>query len=319
MEVFGSKSSQKVAAKFACEKCNYVTCKKGNFMKHITTDKHALSHNGSIGSISGYKKEPEHYQCDNCKKVFKTHGGMWKHKQRCMVSVLSATADQTPLHTSSAHAPVERDTISLLLKQNQEFKDLILAQNSQILEMSKNMGNNTNITHTNSHNKTFNLQFFLNETCKDAMNITDFLKSLHLKMTDLERVGELGYAEGISRMFVQGLNELEVTKRPIHCSDLKREIIHIKDKDRWERDNASQDILKSAIKEISNKNIMLLDDWLRENPGCTEYDHRKNDMYLRMQCESMGPIDKSAEKKDFGKIIRSIAKNTIINKELYIN
>ena len=133
----------------------------------------------------------------------------------------------------------------------------LLQQNNQlqkhVIELSKNGGNNSHntITHTNSHNKTFNLQFFLNETCKDAMNIQDFIKSLQLNIQDLESVGELGYAEGISRMFVKGLNELEVTKRPIHCSDLKREVIHIKDKDVWEKDTSNQDKLKKAIKDLS--------------------------------------------------------------------
>ena len=146
------------------------------------------------------------------------------------------------------------------------------------------------------------------------MNITDFVNSLKLTLQDLEQVGELGYAEGISRMFVKGLNDLEVTKRPIHCSDLKRETLHIKDKDKWEKDNPAQDRLKKAIKDLSNKNIMLLDDWQKENPGCKEYDNRKNDIYLKMMVESLGPANDIAEKRDFGKIIRTIAKNTIIDR-----
>ena len=115
-------------------------------------------------------------------------------------------------------------------------------------------------------------------------------------------------------MFVRGLNDLEVTKRPIHCSDIKREILHIKDKDKWEKD-ANRDKLTKAIKDLSNKNIMLLDDWQKENPGCKEYNNRKNDIYLKLMVESMGPADDSAEKRDFGKIIRTIAKSTIIDRD----
>ena len=202
----------------------------------------------------------------------------------------------------------------MLVKQNQEFKDLIISQNKQIIELSNQKGMNNCHNTTNSHNKTFNLQFFLNETCKDAMNITDFVNSLKLTLQDLEQVGELGYAEGISRMFVKGLNDLEVTKRPIHCSDLKREVLHIKDKDAWEKDE-NKDRLKKAIKDLSNKNFMLMDDWQKENPGCKEYNNHKNDIYLKMMIESLGPADASAEKRDFGKIIRTIAKNTIIDRE----
>lgn len=204
------------------------------------------------------------------------------------------------------------DTIMLLIQQNNDFKDLIMKQNQQIMELSQQQGD-TN-SHNNSHNNTFNLQFFLNETCKDAMNISDFVNSLKVTLQDLERVGELGYAEGISRMFVRGLSDLEVTKRPIHCTDAKREILHIKDQDRWEKDTYNQDKLKQAIKDLSNKNIMLLDDWRKENPGCDKYDHRKNDLYLRMMVESMGPKDNTCEKRDFTKIVKSIAKTTIIDK-----
>jgi hypothetical protein len=221
--------------------------------------------------------------------------------------------DDVVVATSVTASPaLDKDKVIIdLLQQNNQLQ-------KHVIELSKN-GSTTNshntITHTNSHNKTFNLQFFLNETCKDAMNITDFVKSLHLNIQDLENVGELGYAEGISRMFVKGLNELEVTKRPIHCSDLKREVIHIKDKDVWEKDTTNQDRLKKAIKDLSNKNIMLFDDWQRQNPGYDQYDSKKNDIYLKMMVQAMGPADDVAERRDFGKIIRTIAKTTIIDKK----
>ena len=216
--------------------------------------------------------------------------------------------------TPESNLGLDKDKVIIdLLQQNNQLQ-------KHVIELSKNGGNNSHntITHTNSHNKTFNLQFFLNETCKDAMNIQDFIKSLQLNIQDLESVGELGYAEGISRMFVRGLNELEVTKRPIHCSDLKREVIHIKDKDVWEKDTSNQDKLKKAIKDLSNKNIMLFDDWQRQNPGYDQYDSKKNDIYLHMMVQAMGPADEAAEKRDFGKIIKSIAKNTIIDKEVCV-
>ena len=200
------------------------------------------------------------------------------------------------------------ELVTMLMKQLQDC-------HTHIVEISKNGGTNHshNTTHNNSHNKTFNLQFFLNETCKDAMNITDFVNSLKITLNDLEKVGELGYSEGISRMFVKGLNDLDVTKRPIHCSDSKREILHIKDQDKWEKDD-NKEILTKAIKDVSTKNLMLMSNWQKENPGCTEYNHRKNDMYLKLMSNSVGPLDKQGEKKEFGKIMRTVAKNTIIDK-----
>ena len=241
---------------------------------------------------------------------------------------------------------VRNRTPDIYLQQELDYKDKIIEMQNQMLtkqedminkqeDMMKNIKevvvpamevakasqvnnniNTNNNNHTNSHNKTFNLQFFLNDTCKDAMNITDFVNSLKLTLQDLEHVGEAGYAEGISRVLIKGLNDLDVNKRPIHCSDIKREVIHIKDQDKWDRDTSNQDRLKKAIKDVSTRNIMLLDDWRKENPGCTHYNNNRNDMYLKMQIESLGPVDSVAEKKDFGKIIKSIAKTTIIDKNI---
>ena len=221
----------------------------------------------------------------------------------------------------------QEDMINKQEHMMKNMKDVVVpamevAKASQITNNNNNItqsNNHINNTHTNSHNKTFNLQFFLNDTCKDAMNITEFVNSLKLTLQDLEHVGEAGYAEGISRVLIKGLNDLDVNKRPIHCSDIKREVIHIKDQDKWERDTSNQDKLKKAIKDVSTRNIMLLDDWRKENPGCTHYNNNRNDMYLKMQIESLGPADSVAEKKDFGKIIKSIAKTTIIDKNILLN
>lgn len=326
----GSKKlSNKIIEEYVCIGCKYTCSKKSDFQKHLLTRKHLSHHNVRLSRQENEKKsqnspqETNVYECP-CGKIFKTHGGLWKHKQRCGGEKCVMIPET---NTIISHEPTEasdKETIMMLVKQNQEFKDLIITQNNQIVEMSKevakgNVSNhytqgNNNITQTNSNNKTFNLQFFLNETCKDAMNINDFIKSLQLNLQDLEQVGELGYAEGITRMFVRGLNELDVTKRPIHCSDLKREVLHIKDKDKWEKDNQNQDKLKKAIKDLSNKNIMLFDDWQKENPGYDQYDNKKNDIYLKMMVQAMGPADDVAERRDFGKIIKSIAKTTIVDK-----
>jgi hypothetical protein len=303
---------EKKPPKFVCELCNFNCVSLGDYNKHLLTRKHKLREN--------QEKNPEKkptpstmYSCI-CGSQYKHMASLCKHKQRCSVVAKAINNELTINDTSSSSNP--DGTLMMLIKQNNEFKDLIISQNNQIIELSKEKNIVNNIQqNNNSHNKTFNLNFFLNETCKDAMNITDFVNSLKLNLGDLEKVGELGYAEGISRMVVKGLTELEVTKRPIHCSDLKREILHIKDQDKWEKDNPSQDKLKKVIKDISTKNIMMLDDWRKENPGCKNYDDSKNDIYLRMMVESCGPADEVSEKRDFAKIIRSIAKNTIIDKD----
>ena len=219
-----------------------------------------------------------------------------------------------------------------LVKQNQEFKNLIIQQSHQMMEQNSHMmeqnktiievaknsqGNNNHntLSHNNNNNKTFNLQFFLNETCKDAMNMKDFIQSLEMSLPELEKMGEVGFAEGMSRVFVNRLNSLDVTQRPIHCSDVKREIIHIKDDNKWERDNANLDRLRKIIKQLTHKNILKVDDWKRANPGCTEYNSRKNGQYLKLNLEAIGPIDEAEVKRDFGKIFRRVAESTTIDKK----
>ena len=346
METKNSPKLAKTRQDFFCEKCNYTCSKQSDFTKHLTTRKHALSHVGNTWKQMETKKlaTPE-FRCA-CGKSYVTRTGLWKHQKLAksrlhenpenyalcfsgfdneseteidnnldakttpQISVPTHHNDQSYTHMPSPNTMNKDEIIMELLQQNKELQ-------MRVLEISTTANVTTNSHNIqNSHNKTFNLQFFLNETCKDAMNITDFVNSLKLTLTDLEKVGELGYAEGISRMFMRGLSELDVTRRPIHCSDLKREVIHIKDHDKWERDTDNQDKLREAIKNLSSKNIMLLDDWQRQNPGCTNYDNNKNELYLKIQCESMGPGSNKEEKRDFSKIVRAVAKHTIIQKTL---
>ncbi len=316
---------KKISKKFICEQCHYKCCKYSEYIKHNNTRKHKMA----TMEILEIQKSPD-YICSNCNKYFKSSSGLWKHTNKCI-----APQHEEPMPTplsSQDDVPLPMNIILELIKQNQEFKQLLVEQNKQLYEKhEENMGlqkqlldvvkdgktiNNNTIN--NNNNKTFNLQVFLNETCKDAMNIKDFIQSLELTLTDLEKVGELGYAEGITRMFIKGLNSLDITKRPIHCSDVKREIMHIKHEDKWEKDNANQDKLKNIIKQLTHKNIMMLDDWKKANPGCTAYDSKKYDHYLKLTMESMGPTDEDAEKRDFNKIIRRVAENTTIDKKYLV-
>jgi hypothetical protein len=240
-----------------------------------------------------------------------------------MPAYTSQISDQLAQNPKTSSEDNQMNLILELVKQNQEFKDLLIQQSNQMMEQNKTIievaknsqGNNNNNTISNSNNKTFNLNFFLNETCKDAMNMKDFIQSLELSLPELEKMGELGFAEGMSRVFVNRLNSLDITKRPIHCSDVKRETIHIKDNNKWEMDNANLDRLRKIIKQLTIKNILRVDDWKKANQGCTEYNSRKNDQYLRINMEAIGPVDATEEKRDFGKIIRRVAENTAIDKK----
>jgi hypothetical protein len=305
-----------VAEKLYCKQCDYTTDRKWCYDKHILTAKHKIRTNtNDLQHLVATKHEPKEYKCD-CGKHYIHASSLWNHKQKCVKMPHSMEA------AKQSHDDIQTNLILELVKQNQEFKELLIQQSNQLLEQNKTMIDGTkhnnqvnNTINSHNNNKTFNLNVFLNETCKDAMNMKDFIKSLQLNLTDLEKVGELGFAEGISRMFLRGLNSLDVTKRPIHCSDVKREIMHIKNEDKWEKDNANQDKLKNIIKQLTHKNIMMLDDWKKANPGCTEYNSKKYDHYLKLTMESMGPTDDDAEKRDFNKIIRRVAENTAIDKK----
>jgi len=317
MEVLGSIGSQKNRMKYNCDCCVFITCDKKDYNRHLETNKHQMRflevHGSHLSSQKPQKTEKTRkpYKCENCDKSYTNSGGLWKHNQKCGLN----PGARNPINETTRDTTcIDKDKIILdLISDNRKLAE-------RVIELSKNAGNNGTINNNNNNgtiNNNFNLNVFLNETCKDAMNITDFIQSIKLQLDDFEKVGELGYAEGISRMFINGLNQLDVTKRPIHCSDLKRETLHIKDKDKWEKDVDKSRVTR-AIKDLSNKNFMLMDDWQKLNPGCKEYNNRKNDIYLKMMVESLGPADVVAENRDHGKIIRKIAKNTIIDKSISI-
>jgi hypothetical protein len=299
-----------------CNNCQYSTSNSKDYNKHLSTAKHQNGMNLNNLEQKSHSSSPGLFNCV-CGKTYTARNSLWYHKQKCTANATTPHGkNATTLHVDDN---MQTSLILELVKQNQEFKQLLIEQNKTIIEVAKNsqINNNTINNNNNSHsnNKTFNLQFFLNETCKDAMNMKDFIQSLELSLPELEKMGEIGFAEGMSRVFVNRLNSLDITKRPIHCSDVKREIIHIKDDNKWERDNANLDRLRKIIKQLTHKNILKVDDWKKANPGCTEYNSRKNDQYLRINMEAIGPVDEDEVKRDFGKIIRRVAESTAIDKK----
>ena len=303
-----------------CNTCHYICSKSSEWHRHLLTRKHMALTNPNTECSEKSPTSAQSYEC-KCGKKYRHRSTLSHHKKVCSdiqpnIPVYSSqpSSNLEQNHKSSSE-DIQTSLILELVKQNQEFKQLLIEQNKTIIEVAKNSQVNNTISNSNNNNKTFNLNVFLNETCKDAMNMKDFIKSLELSLPELERMGEVGFAEGMSRVFVDRLNSLDITKRPIHCSDVKREIIHIKDDNKWERDNANLDRLRKIIKQLTHKNILRVDDWKKANPGCTEYNSRKNVQYLRINMEAIGPVDEAEEKRDFGKIIRRVAENTAIDKK----
>jgi hypothetical protein len=212
------------------------------------------------------------------------------------------------------------ELFKIQVNENKELKEILIEQHKQnnelqskVLEICKN--GTHNITNTNSHNKSFNLNFFLNETCKDAMNIMDFVDSVKLQLSDLETVGKIGYVEGISNIIVKNLNSLDETKRPVHCTDAKREVMYIKDEDKWEKENENKQKIRKAIKHIAHKNSKMLKDFKNKHPDCDKSDSRFSDQYNKLVIEALGGKgDNDLEKED--KIIKNIAKEVTIDKNI---
>ena len=284
-----TKTTNNKTYKYDCSCCDYSTSDLSNYNKHISTRKHKIQ-----VSMLGQTKENTHV-CE-CGKKYISNSGLWKHQKHC------GSQEEKP---TSQHDEIEdmKNVMFELLKQNQEFQ-------RQMLEVCKHGLHNTN-SHNFSHNKTFNLHFFLNETCKDALNINEFVDNVQISLQDIENVGSLGYVEGISKIILKNLKQLDVTKRPIHCSDLKREIIHIKDNNVWEKEPEK---LKRAIQTISNINIKKIPEWKTANPHYKDATNHLNDKYMKIVNESMGACDEYKDEKNYNKIMKIIAQETIIDK-----
>jgi hypothetical protein len=293
-----------------CELCDYTTIDKKDFKKHLQTKKHlerTIKNKNDTQKLN-IKTTTKIYYC-NCSKQYKSRSGLWNHLRSCENT-------KNPEKSGDDINDKINDTKLLevfasLMKQNQEFKELMLEENKELLKTIQDLipkiGNN------NTTNNSFNLNVFLNETCKDALNMVDFVKSMNLQLVDLEETGKLGYSGGLSRIFINGLKELDINKRPIHCSDLKREVLYIKEDNVWEKDNEQRTKIKKAIREIEHKNIKQIPLFIKEHPNCIIGSNRENISYLKMVMQSTGG-NQSEEENNINKIITNIAKEVIINK-----
>jgi len=295
---------------YECKSCNYLTYNKYDFNKHNNTIKHkSVSESIAIDNLAmvcDKNRKNKEFICSDCNKGYKDNSGLWKHKKKCHSKLCSEI-------TKEINPQITPELILNILEKNNELTNLLIEQNKTIMELSKNNQNQVINSSINSHNKSFNLQFFLNETCKDAMNITDFVDSIKLQLTDLENIGEMGYVKGISNIITSNLKALDVTQRPIHCTDKKRETLYIKDENKWEKEDEKKNKLRKAIKKIANKNISLIQEFKKKHPDCIKSTSRISDKYNKIIIEAMGGSgDNDEEKED--KIIKNISDVTIIDK-----
>lgn len=270
--------------------------------------------------------------CEKCGHKYHSKSGLWKHRKTCEGIPESSVVAATPVAPSTTTDQDMKGLMMDMLKNNQEFQNKIIEMmcNQQSLAISAattaavaavaaaappaNYTNSNNYTGAtknshNTNNNTFNLQFFLNEQCKDAMNITDFARSINLKVSDLDEFGRMGYVQGMSKLFIDSLKNTDVCKRPIHCSDAKRETLYVKDADKWERDDAMNTKITNAVRVVEHKNIGLVNEWAKQNPRCENSSTKENTQYINM---SRAVLD--GDDKNIAKVIKLVAKEVVIDR-----
>ncbi len=290
---------EQIEHKYFCDVCEYSCNKHYNWTRHLDTKKHRNMIGEEVDSDDTCNELTVF--CKYCDKKYKSTSGVWYHQNRCKLN---------PNINSNDTIKFQQECIMQLIQDNKEFKSLLV-------EFMKNGTNtiNNNVNNNNCHNNNnFNLQFFLNEQCKDAIDINEFVNSIQVTIADLEETGRLGYAEGISRIIINNLKQLDVHKRPIHCSDLKRNMLYIRHSNAWEKDKEKPNLMKNMIDNVAMKNIGQLQNWKNMYPGCDAYNSHKKDTYLTIVQNSMNGSSEEEQQDNANKIIKNVAKEVIIDK-----
>jgi hypothetical protein len=296
----------KKSSYFICEKCSYESARKSQFDRHLLTAKHIRI---TMDNKMDNEIVPDCYNCI-CGNKYNYLSGLCKHKKKC--SLLINKQEEYVNNDTHILSKLVLEVVKSnneLQKQNQEFQHKMI---ESFQEVCKNNTNNNSINNSNinSNNKTFNLQFFFNETCKNAMNISDFVDSIKFQLSDLENVAKIGYVEGLSKIIIKNLKALDVTERPVHCSDSKRDTMYVKDEDKWEKENDNNHKVLKAIEDIANKNSKMVKEWKTKNPECASSKSHKADVYSHIMIQAVC----SNNDANNNKILKKIAKEVTIDK-----
>jgi len=323
METLETKKNPKKPQNFLCKNCDFHTVNKKDYMRHLLTRKHLSSVDGNILETDFSQKNPKkpnrniavesEHKCSICCREYTTRAGYWKHSKKYhadLENLLSKT-------DASNNTVISQDVVVELIKQNKELQTMLVDQHNKYMEDMKqgstiiNTNNNSNNNNTNNH---FNLQFFLNNQCKDALNMVDFIDSLKVQIEDLERTGQLGYVDGISRIFINGLKDMDICMRPVHCSDLKRETVYVKHENRWDKDDAEKTKLKQAVQKVAQKNLAQLRNWLEKNPTCKDTSTPESEIFVQLSHNAIGGCSRNETDRLDDKIMKNILKEVVVDK-----
>jgi len=296
---------------YYCKSCDYKTIHKKDFIKHENTKRHIMINEGIINNTN--------YACIKCNKLFKSNSGLWKHTSHCCNEEKIENIEEITNTEEKKNNTITTEMFMEFVKQSKELQNVLIEQNKELqnklVSMAQSLSVVNNNTMTNSNNKQFNLQFFLNETCKDAINISDFINSLELNVEDFEATGRLGYVEGISRIIINGMRDMEVEKRPMHCTDFKRETLYIKDDNVWTKENSDKNKFKKVVKKVAQLNLNQLPKWQAKHPDCVKINTWENDQYLKLSLAALGSRSNEEEEKFVDKIMKNVLKEVVVNKK----
>ena len=294
-----SKSICKVSS-YLCEHCNYKTAVKSNYIKHCLTAKHKNVTSVTFRDAKSIDPDTtKHFCCKKCNKVYQSRNGLWEHSKRCITEPESGS--ENPVNN------IDTNLIMELIKQNKDLHNVLMHQSEIINKLTDREPTNSVVNNTTNNNQ-FNLSFFLNETCKDAMSLQEFVDNIKITFEELLTIGNAGFVNGISDIFIKQLSDLEVTKRPIHCTDLKRETIYFKEEDSWNKDKNNEK-LKNIIEKVEYKNVVALQQWCNENPDARINNTDKNLLRDKIYLQTLQGDETTREK-----IIRNISKEITIDK-----
>jgi hypothetical protein len=304
---------QKIAInrkQYSCICCDYSTSNSFDFNKHLTTRKHKK--NDKSNQIEPNRTENSQksqcIECDICNKKYLSKSGLWNHKKTCLPKPSENTMVIGNSNSNNAGSGSGNDIIFELLKQNQEFKELIVEQNKQLLELAREP---KTVTNNNNNTNSFNLHFFLNTTCKNAISADEFVENIQITFDDLENVGNSGYVKGITDIIMKQLRTLELTERPFHCTDVKRETIYIKEADTWNKDNEDKTKMKTVIGKVARKNLCKIKEWNREHPDINVLDSKDYEMGHKIIRQSFGDGE---DDKLQNEVVKNLAKEVRVDK-----
>ncbi len=307
------------AEKYFCEKCNFVCSKKSNFTAHLSTLKHQIR--TSTKSPTNEKNaEMKKHECP-CGKYYMHASSLWNHRKKCFVDFAVEpakveTGQSTALIQSTTETGELTKIILELVRENKDFKNMLIEQHKTMIELAQKptITNTANSHNTNSNNKQFNLNFFLNEQCKNAINLSEFVENVKLGFNELENVADMGYVDGVTQIFMNGLKELDIYNRPLHCTDIKREIMHVRENNMWVKDTPDQAKIKSAIRRIAFRNIQQISEWNKQHPESEILDTPDFDRSFQIMKQSLGDTCPGGVEKNNDKIAKNIIKAVYVDK-----